>query len=318
MDVLGQVMTLLRTKGHIYGRLEALGDFNIRFPYEVGHCLIVTRGSCFLVVEGQKPVALVSGDFVILPTSKSFCLKSKLELKRSTDITPKQGEDYVQTGILAFGSGEGLPVSMISGCFSFAFAESRLLTEYLSPIIHLKGNTPNTPIGIQTILQMIENEITQAHPGSTTVIDRLSEVLLIHALRNHFESLSENNPSWLKALGDPQIGKSLSHMHEKPERTWTIEQLAKSVGMSRSAFATKFKIVVGKTPLEHLTEWRMFKAATMISDPTPMKMENIALAVGYESDRAFRQAFRKIMGSSPREYKQRNLNKDINESNGNH
>ena len=152
--------------------------------------------------------------------------------------------------------------------------------------------------------QLMNEEIAQEQPGTSSVIDRVAEVLLLHAIRNHFWiSHSNSFPSWLKALGDQKIGKSLQAMHGNLKSPWTVERLARGVGMSRSAFASRFKRVVGKTPLDHLTEWRMAHAARLIRDSQDMKLDSIAQSVGYESESSFRKAFRKVMKRSPREYR---------------
>jgi len=123
----------------------------------------------------------------------------------------------------------------------------------------------------------MNEEIAQEQPGSSSVIDRVAEVLLLHAIRSHFwVSHSNRSPSWLRALGDQKIGTSLQAMHGDLKSPWTVERLARDVGMSRSAFASRFKRVVGKTPLDHLTEWRMAHAASLIRDSQDMRLDSIA------------------------------------------
>jgi transcriptional regulator GlxA family with amidase domain len=153
---------------------------------------------------------------------------------------------------------------------------------------------------------LIVNETMHHGLGSTTVIDRLAEVLFVHALRDYFERPRPNqSQNWLRAMADAKIGSSLNRIHSDLAHNWTVQDLAKSVGMSRSAFAAKFKSTVGTTPLDHLTQRRMLRAAGMISETTDARIDMIAAAVGYESESSFRKAFRNVMGSSPSEYRKR-------------
>src|SRR6266478_3658773 len=131
----------------------------------------------------------------------------------------------------------------------------------------------------------------------------LEEPPLLIVLRRCSSSKSTANPSWLRALTDPQIGEALRQMHAEPGRPWTVAGLARTVSMSRSAFADRFRELVGETPLDHLTRWRMVRAANMMRANRPMKLAAIASAVGYESESSFGKTFRRVMGISPGKYR---------------
>jgi transcriptional regulator GlxA family with amidase domain len=111
------------------------------------------------------------------------------------------------------------------------------------------------------------------------------------------------NPNWLRALSDKQIGEALKLMHAEPSRTWTVVELARSVAMSRSAFAERFKELVGETPLDHLTQWRMVRAAGIMLSAKTKRFAEIASVVGYDSESSFGKAFRRVMGESPGQYR---------------
>jgi AraC-like DNA-binding protein len=305
MDVLSEVMCLLRTKGHVYGRMELSGRFGLKFPNQIpnqnGICLLVTRGSCFLNIDGGKLVPLAAGDFVFF-RSETWYLRSDKKIAANKTVSAEQKARYGLTKRFALDRGGGAPVSLICGCFTFSSPESGLLVEQLPKVMHLKYDDvgPST----QALFRLMNEEIAQEQPGTSSSIDRVAEVLLLHAIRNHFwVSHSNSAPSWLKALGDQKIGKSLQAMHGNLKSPWTVERLARGVGMSRSAFASRFKRAVGKTPLDHLTEWRMAHAARLIRDSRDMNLDSIAKSVGYESESSFRKAFRKVMKHSPREYR---------------
>ena len=150
---------------------------------------------------------------------------------------------------------------------------------------------------------MLASEMAVSAPGSELVVNRLADMLFIHSIRAHIGSRSEAcKNGLLRAIFDPQIGVALKAMHEKVERPWTVESLAAACGMSRSAFAVRFKDLVGETPLEYLTSWRMQKAATLLQKGD-RKLIDVARSVGYDSDAAFSKAFKRVLSVPPRKFR---------------
>jgi AraC-like DNA-binding protein len=312
MDLLRDIMESLRTRGLVHGRLEFRGPFGFRFPVEMGHFFIVTRGTCYLHTTDETLLRLEVGDFAFLPTSNPCSLLSAIDVEEIRSFNDEESESYVQSGVIHFDGQMGAPVSLISGCFKFSSPESRLLVEHLPPTVHLQASGPHVTPWTHAIIQLMVNETIQRGLGSTTVIDRLAEVLFVHALRDYFERpRPSQSESWLRAMGDAKIGPSLNRIHSDLAYNWTVQELAHSVGMSRSAFAAKFKSVVGTTPLDHLTKRRMLRAAGMITQTTSARIDMIAAAVGYESESSFRKAFRNVMGASPSEYRKRSRPKPL-------
>jgi AraC-like DNA-binding protein len=305
VDVLAEVMDLVRTKGQLYGRLELTAPFGLEFPAGKGICLIVTRGACVLGVDELPLTPLVGGDFVFLPAPSTYSLRNNPEtrLRSVRDVTTPGA--FQLSRLIRYGGG-GAPTSVVAGCFTFASPESDLLVKHLPPIIHLPASGPNSTPWFQSTLQFIAAETAQELPGSTAIVDRLAEVLFVQAMRSRIQSsLLSGSPSWLRALGDSRIGEALRLMHLDPARAWTVPTLASRVLMSRSAFAARFRAHVGETPLEHLTQWRMVRAARLMRESPPMKLAAIAAAVGYESESSFGKVFRRVMGISPGQYRRR-------------
>ena len=307
MDALTEVLNLLRTKGQFYGRLELTSPFGLEFPGGKGICLMVTRGSCFLGVDDQPVVPLVGGDFVFLPSSETYSLRSapEVSLRPVSDVSTP-GEFY-RTRLISHGGG-GMATAVIAGCFTFATPESEWLVKSLPPIVRVSASAAHATPWFQATLQFIASEIAQEMPGSATIVDRLAEVLFVQALRTQIHSpCQDENPSWLRALGDRQIGEALHLMHSDPGHMWTVPELAHCVSMSRSAFAARFRELVGATPLDHLTQWRMVRAASMIRDDRSLKLAAVASAVGYDSEGAFGKTFRRVIGVTPGRYREESL-----------
>ena len=304
MDDLTELMAYLRTKGHLYGRLDFSAPFAFEFPGYKGICLIVIRGSCFLGVDKEPLFPVSGGDFVLLPHPQRYSLRSHRDLATRPVVEICPEEEFRQTRLITFNGGRGPSTSVIAGCFTFASPESELLVRHLPPVIHLRASGKHAPAWFQTTLQFIAAETSQNLPGGAAIVDRLADVLFTVAMRTgNGECAHAAHPSWLRALTDPQLGEALRRMHAEPERPWTVTVLAQTVSMSRSAFAERFRELVGETPLGHLTQWRMARAANMLLANRPMKLAAVAAAVGYESESSFGKVFNRVMGISPGRYR---------------
>jgi AraC-like DNA-binding protein len=168
-------------------------------------------------------------------------------------------------------------------------------------VIQIAAHDPAVSPWLSATAQLLVAESTSRRPGSTVVIDRLADVLFVHALRTAIDG----NPcsgKGLRALADPPIARALSLMHGRPHEAWTVERLASAVGLSRSGFAARFRATVGEPPLEYLGGWRMTKAAQLLRESDDSTSE-VAARVGYQSDAAFNRAFKRWEGKGPGAYR---------------
>jgi AraC-like DNA-binding protein len=145
------------------------------------------------------------------------------------------------------------------------------------------------------------SETAATSPGSDIARTSLATLVLVQALRAYLASEPQSG-GWLTALSDSRIGTVLSLMHSAPERRWTLDTLASAAGMSRTAFATRFKQRVGSAPLEYLHRWRIALAMTALRH-SDEPLIAIAERIGYLSDTAFSIAFKRTMGMSPGRYR---------------
>jgi len=297
-------MAVLRTRSRLYGRLELCAPFGFQFTGMKGICLIVTRGSCFLGVDNGLLCALAGGDFVFLPNPPFYTLQSSRDtpIRSIREITSQ--EEFNNSRLIKFDGQNGPPTTLVAGCFTFDSPESEMLVKHLPSIVHLEASGPHATSWFHSTLQFIATEASHDLPGGTAIVDRLTEVLFVQAMRSRMTStFATEKPSWLRALADPQMGAALSMIHAEPGRPWTVSDLAKSVSMSRSAFAERFRKLAGETPLDHLTQWRMVKAANMMCGQRSIKLASIATAVGYNLESSFGKVFRRLMGVSPGRYR---------------
>lgn len=304
MDVLANLIDLLRIRGYLYGRLELSAPFAYQFTGAPGICVMVMSGTALLEVHGQKRVHLGSGDLALVLEPSQYILRSDLKTPLTHIRTVTTPEEFHSKNYLSAGGG-GVVASLVAGGFTMS-PGSEWLTKHLPRVMHLSSTDHQSSpwyASMLPILGLMGEELGQNRPGASAIVDRLAEVFFVQAVRSQVYASVRGEPNWLRALADPQIGESLRLMHSEPGRKWTVTQLAGCVGMSRSAFATRFRKLVGTTPLCHLTEWRVVNAARRLREDPSLQVSGVALAMGYESDAAFGKVFRRIIGTPPGKYR---------------
>jgi AraC-like DNA-binding protein len=219
--------------------------------------------------------------------------------KSFREVAARDGSNVAHYG------GGGAPTTIVCGSLSFNRASLKPITQLLPSFILIKADQAHT-LALHTTMQALASEMAEQAPGSEVVATRLGEVLFIQALRAHIASVPERNKGWLRAIFDSQMGTALSAIHDSVKTPWTVESLAIAAGMSRSAFAARFKELLGQTPLEYVTEWRMQKAMQLL-EQRDRKLIDVARSVGYESDAAFSKAFKRVVGANPGEYLKRGI-----------
>ncbi|MBV9759621.1 MAG: AraC family transcriptional regulator [Acidobacteriaceae bacterium] len=271
-------------------------------PTDLAHFAMLSRGNWWLSVEGLlEPIPLTGGDCFLLARDTSIVMRDSPRTRpRSTfrEIAAKANRNVAHYG------GGGAPTTIVCGSLSFDRASLKPITQFLPSFILVKADQART-LALHITMQALESEMADQAPGSEVVATRLAEVLFIQVLRAHIASGDGwRNIGWLRAIFDPQIGTALNAIHGSVNTPWTVESLAAAAGMSRSAFAVRFKQLLGQTPLEYVTEWRMQKAMQLL-EQGDRKLIDVARLIGYESDAAFSKAFKRVVGANPGEYLKR-------------
>jgi AraC-like DNA-binding protein len=297
MDPLSDVLSLLRPRSYAASGFSAGGDWSVRFPRHEGiKCYAVVAHQCWLSLDGiTEAVPLGAGDCFLLPSGRSFRLAS------DPALAPVDAAAFFPTarrGGIARCNGGG-DFHLVGSHFTFARNPADLLLGMLPPIVHIRE-----PAHRQTLRWSVEHlmqELREPQPGGTLVADHLAHLMLVQALRVHLAEGIEQRVGWLFALADRQMSAAINAMHEEPAHPWTLQELGRRAGMSRSSFALRFKATVGVSPMEYLTRWRMLMAGERLVHSRE-RTSVIARSLGYESESAFSTAFRRVMGASPRQY----------------
>jgi AraC-like DNA-binding protein len=297
MDPLSDVLSLLKPRSYISGGFDAGGKWSFQFPQHEGiKCYAVVSGHCWLSVEGVPDVVrLETGDCFILPHGRPFRLASDLTL------TPVDAYTIFPTplnGGIGSCNGGG-DCFGVGGHFALTGKHASILLGVLPPIVHIRKESDKA--AMRWSLERMMQELREPQPGGILVAEHLAYMILVQALRLHLAEGLKGGVGWLFALADKQMSAAINSMHDAPAHRWTLQELAKRAGMSRSTFALKFKQTVGASPMEYLTRWRMLLAGDrLVNSSDPISV--IALSLGYESESAFSTAFKRVMGCSPRQY----------------
>lgn len=237
------------------------------------------------------------GDFALIYTSAPFTLASDVS------VTPIDSEMAVQTANnvwLKIGSGTDSPVILHAGKFLVERANQELLTDILPMLIHIKAGDDSIS-RVRTLLTMNESEAKQPGWASEFIAERLAELILVEILRTGRSRIGDTFTGLLAGLAHTITEPAIVAMHKNVAHDWTVEELAKLCAVSRSSFAAKFNLIVGKTPIAYLLQWRMALAKHELSCGTK-SIGEIAFAIGFQSPSAFTTAFTRAVGCSPTQF----------------
>jgi AraC-like DNA-binding protein len=306
VDPIDEIFAAMQVQCARYARIEATAPWGLSFARDqTARFGLVVRGGGWLSVEGvDQPIALAPGDCYVLVGGTPYILRDDLR-------TPTRNCAEVvcdeTSGIINLGGG-GAATTIITGWFTFDALSAQPLVTLLPPVLHSRMDQDRTHV-LQATLQLLAMETAEPSLGSRLVISRLADIVFIQAIRLHIASSAGSSLGWLAALTDRRIGAVIQAIHQNPGHPWTVESLASVAGLSRSAFALRFKELVGESPVEYLTRWRMFRAACMLRRGD-QPLSEIATLTGYESDVAFNKAFKRITGFTPGRYRRDGLPTD--------
>lgn len=297
MDPLSDVLSLLKPRTYVTGALTGGGRWSIQFPAHQGiKCYSVVTGECWLSMEGVKEPSLFrAGNCLLLPHGRSFRLASDLTMP-PMDAWKLLSTVESYNGILSVSPGDDF---FLLGSHFALDGDARFLLDVLPPIVLLENGSQTE--SLRWPVERMLREMRDPQPGGTLIAQQVAYTLLVEALRLHLVDDVRRGTGWLSALADSRMRAVLSCIHQEPERAWTLQDLARSAGMSRTALAQTFKRTVGTSAMEYLTQWRMTLAASRLQHKGET-ISSIAPALGYRSESAFSAAFKRQWGSSPREY----------------
>jgi AraC-like DNA-binding protein len=313
MDALSDVLRTVRLTGAIFFDIHASepwvaetppGEAIIGAMFQGSEHLIcyhiITQGNCWACVPGEPPTRLSAGDIIVLPHGDTHVLSSTPGLRRTPDMAlyrlPSDGQLPVR---ISMGEAHGAAAHFVCGFLGWDARPYNPLLTALPRVIVVSDHAGGA---LAAYAQFALAESKEPRMGGQCVLSRLSELMFVDVVRRYLETLPADRTDWLAGLRDPFVGRALAGFHRNPARTWTIEALARNVGLSRSALAERFTQFVGQPPMQYLTSWRMQLAANHLLGGME-SVAAIAQRVGYDSEAAFSRAFKKVVGMPPGQWR---------------
>lgn len=291
-DPLSDVLAVLGARSVRCTRLEATGSWGLAFHARPRLKFVaLLRGSCWVSAAGQPTQPMLPGDvFLLGAVDYAVASEPGVALVDGVALYRDPAQETVRL--------DGDDTVLLGGGIAFADEHGRFLLDALPGFMKLE-RASHSAGAVSGALALLEREVGRSRLGGALIAERLAEILLVEALRAYIMDQEEAGSGWLHALGDPAIGAALRAMHANVAHPWTVAELAKRAGMSRSAFAPRFKARVGRPPLEYLAHWRLTLARRLLADGQTT-IATVSEQVGYASQSAFGSAFRRAFGHSPR------------------
>ena len=291
MDPLSDIISLLRPTAAISKPITARGRWGVSYrAHDAPGFTIILEGQAWLRFVGEEPFRLAQGDFVLLPTTPAFSLSSEPDI----DCIPVEPRNEA----IRHGEPEGAPdLVALGGTFAFERVNAPLLLALLPGLIHIPASEGRTT-RLGRLIDLLAEECATDYPGKELIVRRMLEALLVEALRWRSIGNRAMPAGLLSGMRDPALARVLQAIHADVRKNWTVVDLAKMAGMSRSGFAARFGEVLGCAPIEYLARWRMSIAKDALTRGVK-SLDRIADKIGYESASAFSTAFRKRLGCSP-------------------
>ncbi len=327
--MLSDTLRVIRLSGAIFFGAEFTAPFAIESPppphlaarlLPAADCLaifhVLAQGECWLTVEGEAPLHVRQGDVIIFPHSQPHVIASRLG-------TPPTPLEKILSGSVVEGfprvkfGGGGAAAKFVCG---YLHCDQRFnpLMGALPVLIWIRrreggvelettnhGSSrrsillpPDAGAWLTMTLEYLTAEAAVMQPGSHAILARLAELFYVEVLRRYAHHLPVGQTGWLAGLQDTQVGRALRMLHGDPARSWTVDELARETGTSRSALALRFSELIGESPMHYLTEWRMHLARQILRE-NRLAIPEVAARVGYNSEAAFSRAFKRSAGLPP-------------------
>jgi len=299
MDVLSRYLAGFQIKQVLCTRFEATAPWGHEVVnFSRVKFVLVANGSCWLRTRAlPEPTLLTSGDLFLVLNGERYRLSDR---PKSKTVDCRELEKRRSGFLIEYGGG-GAPCTLVSVAMEIETVDGG--PAHLPSFIHLRIDQTRSH-ALQNLIDLMRLEVCSAGIGSAAIVQRLSEVLFISAVRAYVQN-AQHSPEQgvLAAMADQRLGTALTSMYDDPGRNWTLADLANNANLSRSAFAARFKSVVRQSPLEFLTRHRMHKAAALMR--SGLSIAEVANRVGYDSEISFGRAFKRVTGQTPGAFKRR-------------
>jgi AraC-like DNA-binding protein len=321
-DALSDVLRTVRLTGALFFLVDATSPWSIELPDgralapailpRAQHVIsyhVVTQGSCWGAVLDDAAVRLQAGDVLVLPHGDAYTMSTGPETQGGHDRAEvltfmRQMAAGQLPFVIREGGGGRERLRLVCGFLGCDVRPFNPLLATLPRLLHVRRGPRSASDPLGQLIEFTIAESRERRAGGECVRLRLSELMFVEVVRRHLATLPAEQRGWLAGLRDPMVGRALARLHERPAHPWTLESVARDVGVSRSVLADRFAHFVGHPPMQYLARWRMQVAAGLLAEGVA-KVSAVALEVGYGSEAAFSRAFRKAAGVPPGVWRRR-------------
>lgn len=301
--MLGDVLAAVRIRSTIFCRSELTAPWGFSVTgRDLATFHFVEHGDCWFQHSGATAqIHVEEGDLLILPHGHPHAMRDApaSEVTRLDDLL--LGRTDTSGATVRFGGG-GRTATLICGGFAFDNRDMLPFFPALPPFLHVRDRGARVGSWLRFAQDLIASEVASDRMGENAMLSRVSDLVFIEAVRSYFSDLAGGARGWFAALRDRHIGMAITLIHREPHQPWTVSSLAREVGMSRTAFALRFSLLLGESPIRYLAGRRIATARALLEDEE-LTLARIAETVGYESDAALSRAFKRHVGISPVEYR---------------
>jgi AraC-like DNA-binding protein len=325
-DTLSDVLRTVRLRSAVFYYVSCNGKWVVEAPAsreiaaavmpEAEHVIqyhVLTEGECWAGIVGEQPIRMQRGDVVLLTQGNAHVVSSLPGMRADPNVggyyelgrAQRPFRIHVETGapphvdlegkLPSFGA-QSCAASFVCGFIGCDLRPFNPLIATLPRLLHLAAGGGSA--GSEQFATFAAAESAARRPGSEAVLERLSEMMFVDAIRRHVDQLPGETTGWLAGLRDRFVGRALALLHERPAAPWTIEDLSSQVGLSRSALHERFVSLIGQPPVQYLTNWRMQLASRKLLEGHS-NVATVAGDVGYDSEAAFARAFKRLVGMPP-------------------
>jgi len=304
MDALSKIFDDIHLNHSEYIYLQAQGNWSFQSPKQdavIAH--IVLYGNAYLEFSSKIHVSLQTGDMFLIPAGLAHTVKNHVNTQLIESLNIEPLFNGLRQDAIEFGQGDTEKTLILSVRCHMNAIMARPLINALPPYLHIQNAlSDEAPEWLKIGLYFVSAETRRAIAGKNKIMDHVVSILMIESVRDYIEQIQDHN-NWLNALIHPELSNALAAIHSHPEQVWTVESLAETCCMSRSKFASLFHQIVGETPLAYLQQHRLRLASQLVKQGQ-LSIQQIAHQVGYSSETAFSQAFKKQFELSPSQYRQ--------------
>jgi len=318
VDTLSEVLKTIRLTGAAFFQSELKVPWSIVAPSsraiadalmpEADHVVpyhLVTAGRCVVKLLDGPPIDLAAGDVVMFPHGDHHILGGTRQFG-PVSMTPEDLAKLLARGKITpiRGGGDGAATEMVCGFFACDQRLSAALLAGLPRMLRVSLNDDPGAAWLRSSLHFSALETAQPRAGAETLLAKLSELLFAETIRRYLKDRPDSETGWFAGLRNPHVTKALSLLHARPGHPWTVEELAREVGLSRTVLAERFVHYLGQPPIQYLTKWRLSLAANDLRDGSA-SIGRVAEQVGYDSEASFTRAFKREFGLPPSTWRRR-------------